>query len=248
MIADATPAGVGPVDGERLFAELVQAAARRYFGTTVTAWQFARGKLRGDRVYRSALYDQALPSGGTLLDVGCGQGLAIALFLEAGRRYSRGAWPASLTPPPRFDRLIGIELRPRVARIARRALGRDAEIAASDARREAFGRARVALLFDVLQMMPEADQDALLAHLARSLEPDGVLLVREADASGGWGFRVVHAANQAKAIAFGAWRQRFHFRSRDAWLAVFARLGLRATAQPMGEGTPFANILFRVTR
>jgi hypothetical protein len=53
--------------------------------------------------------------------------------------------------------------------------------------------------------------------------------------------------NRLKALAFGAWRQREHFRTADEWLACFAGLGLSARMHPMGKGTPFANVLFRVT-
>ena len=65
------------------------AASDRYVGTSITAWEFARGKLRGDPLYRATLSGRLLPSGGTLIDVGCGQGLTLAL-LRRGRRRSSG--------------------------------------------------------------------------------------------------------------------------------------------------------------
>ena len=65
----------GPA-ADREFMDVVRGASDRYVGTSVTAWEFARGKLLNDRVYRTALCDETLPSGGTLLDVGCGQGLS----------------------------------------------------------------------------------------------------------------------------------------------------------------------------
>jgi hypothetical protein len=74
-----------------------------------------------------------------------------------------------------------------------------------------------------------------------------VLLIREADAAAGWRFRAVRFGNRAKAIAFGAWRQTFHFRTRQEWEVLFARHGLQAAAQAADEGTPFANVLFRLT-
>jgi hypothetical protein len=50
-----------------------------------------------------------------------------------------------------------------------------------------------------------------------------------------------------KALAFGHWRQQFYFRTRDQWLACFSSHGLAGEVRPMSAGTPFANVLFRVT-
>jgi SAM-dependent methyltransferase len=149
---------------------------------------------------------------------------------------------------PDFARLIGIETRPRVASIAREALGDEAEILTLDARGAEMPRADVVLLFDVLHLMSAADQESLLASLVRTLEPGGAIVIREADASAGWRFATVRLGNRLKALAIGRWRQTFHFRSAAGWLACFERLGLRAELRPMGKGTPFGNVLFRVER
>ena len=143
--------------------------------------------------------------------------------------------------------MIGIENRSRVATLARGALAADAEIAEGDVRTEPLGRPRVVLLFDVLQMMPAQDQEVLLAAIAARLESGGVILVREADASAGWRFFAVRLGNRAKMFVLGAWRQEFHFRSEVEWLACFARLGFLTNVRRIGDGTPFANTLFRLT-
>jgi SAM-dependent methyltransferase len=232
---------------DRDFMDLVRSAANRYRGTSITARQFARGKLWGDPVYRRALCHEGLPSGGTLLDLGCGQGLSLALFAEARRKFEAGAWPAGWPPPPRFERMIGLETRRRVARLARTALGPDAEIVDADARTAPIGQAHVVLLFDVLQMMPRPDQEALLVRVAATLVPAGVMLVREADASGGRRFAAVRLGNRAKALALGSWRQPFHFRTEADWIACFVRLGFHAISRPPEAGEPFANVLFHLT-
>jgi uncharacterized protein (DUF2062 family)/SAM-dependent methyltransferase len=233
--------------GDAGFTELVRRAADRYVGTSITAWEFARGKLRVDPLYRSALFGRLLPSGGTLIDIGCGQGLMLALLAEARRAADTGSLPASAPVPPRFDRMIGVEIRTRVAALARRALDRDADVVQGDARALTPERARTVLLFDVLHLMDTTGQDAVLAAVARTLEPGGVLLVRDVDAAAGLRFRAVHVANRLKAVVFGAWRQRFCFRTRAEWLERFAAHGFDAEVRPMGEGTPFANVLFRLT-
>jgi uncharacterized protein (DUF2062 family)/SAM-dependent methyltransferase len=229
------------------FLELVRAASDRYLMVSITAWEFARGKLRRDPLYRSVVRGSLLPSGGTLLDIGCGSGLTLALIAEARSAFEKGQWPATWGRPPGFDRMVGIETRARASAIAREALGPDAEILHGDARSTALPRCRAVLLFDVLHMMPAMDQDTVIAAVAGALEPGGTLLVREADPTGGRWFAAVRFGNRLKALAFGHWRQRFHFRTPEHWLETFAVHGLSAEMQPMGEGTPFANVLFKVT-
>jgi len=247
MAAAATYAALRGPANDPVFASLIQRAAAPYVSASVTAWEFARGKLRSDPIYRTALCGDLFPSGRVLVDVGCGQGLMLALLIEARREAAAPAFRAWCPSLPHFERLVGIEHRPRVARLARNVLGAHAEILEADARSMTPESCSVVLLFDVLHMMSAADQASLMRALAAALEPGGVILVRDADASAGWRFAAVWAANRLKALVSGGWRQEFHFRSTREWLEWFDRLGLAADVQPMGEGTPFANVLFRVT-
>jgi uncharacterized protein (DUF2062 family)/2-polyprenyl-3-methyl-5-hydroxy-6-metoxy-1,4-benzoquinol methylase len=234
-------------DDDPWFVALVRRAADRYVSTSITAWEFARGKLRGDPLYRTVLTECALPSGGILVDLGCGQGLMLALLAECTAAWRAGTWSSSWPPPAVFDRLIGIETRPRVAAIARQALGEAAIIVEGDARTHALDGSRVVLCFDVLHMMPVADQEQLLASTAKVLEPGGMILIREADAGAGWRFFAVRAVNILKAVLTGNWGQTFHFRTVEEWMACFARLGFHVDIRTTGEGTPFANVLFVLT-
>src|SRR6186713_1119931 len=114
IAAAATYAMLRGSAADALFMELVRRASDRYIGRSITAWEFARGKLRGDPIYRAALFGGLLPSGGVLIDVGCGQGLMLALLAEARNSMDAETSPVPSAVPPRFDRMIGIEIRPRV--------------------------------------------------------------------------------------------------------------------------------------
>jgi uncharacterized protein (DUF2062 family)/SAM-dependent methyltransferase len=234
-------------DDDSGFSVLARRAADRYVGISMTAWEFARAKLRADPLYKTVLTGGLLPSGGTLVDVGTGQGLMLALLAEASEVSDSNTWPADLPPPPRFERLVGIDTRPRVVSIARRALGDKATVLQGDAREHVPRLCRVGLFFDVLQMMTIADQERLLASVANALEPGGVILVREVDAAAGWRFVVVSAGNRAKALLSGNWSQTFHFRTAAGWTEMCERLGFRVTRFECSQGTPFANVLFALT-
>jgi SAM-dependent methyltransferase len=222
------------------FGSLASRVADRYLASSITAWEFARAKLLSDPVYEQVICGGVLPSGRALLDVGCGQGLMLGLLAEA-RRDTAGPRSSAL---PVFDRLIGVELRPRIAAMARAALGSDAEILGDDVRDAELPVVDAVLAFDVLHMIAASDQPRVLSRLAGALSPGGVMLVREVDAAGGWRFRLVHAGNWLKALATGNWRQRFAFRTAAGWTAAFQQEGLQVTVVPMSEGTPFANVLF----
>jgi uncharacterized protein (DUF2062 family)/predicted methyltransferase len=227
-------------------ARVFDLAAYRFLEVGVIAWEFARAKLRRDPIYTAAV--AMLPrSGGTLVDVGCGQGLTLAVLLEAVSAQTRGDWPSGMPPPPRFDRLVGIETRARVAAMARRALPEGAEIIHEAAPAGLPARLTAALVFDVLHLMSAADQERLVMELRARLEPGGVVLVRDVDAAAGFGFHAVRIGNRLKNLAVGQFGQTFHFRTVAEWTALFTRAGWTVERSPMGHGTPFANVLFKLT-
>jgi uncharacterized protein (DUF2062 family)/SAM-dependent methyltransferase len=247
-VAAATYATAGAMRRGDPLAPLWERASDPYLPLSITAWEFARGKLRGDPVYRATAAAGLLRDGRTLVDVGCGQGLTLSVLTQAPRLWAEGGWPDGATPPPRFARIVGIEVRPRVARLAQQALGPAVDVVASDARDSMPAQADTVLFFDVLHLMPPEDQERLIARASAALSPGGTILIREANPAGGWRFTAVRLGNRLKSIVVGRWWQRFHFRTLDEWASLLSRHGLQVVVQPMSEGTPFANFLVRGLR
>jgi uncharacterized protein (DUF2062 family)/cyclopropane fatty-acyl-phospholipid synthase-like methyltransferase len=248
LIGVATYASLRHAYHDPEFTRLVRDTADRYVGTSVAAWEFARAKLRRDPVYRTALTAGWLPVAGRLLDIGCGQGLLLALVAQSRAMAAVGTWPAGWAPAPVSLELAGIELRTRMCRFARHALGDQGTVMSADVREVELGRADVIACFDVLHLMDASAQRDLVARAAGALTTGGCLLVREADASAGWRFLAVRLGNRLTALARGRWSASFTFRSAAEWKTLLEQAGLTVSVHAMSDGTPFANVLLVARR
>jgi SAM-dependent methyltransferase len=213
------------------FLKLVERTTARYRAAGRFSQGFVRGKLRLDPVYRALLDLDLTGYGGTLLDLGCGRGITLALLASAGTATS-------------LPRLYGLEQRPTHAQVARTALGASAEVVTGDIRTIPLPGAGVVLLIDVLLYLPESAQENLLDRIVDVLEPGGLLVMREADRGANWRFRLTQWAERVCAMTRGNWRASYHYRSRAAWADALTRRGFQVAQQPMNQGTPFANVLF----
>jgi uncharacterized protein (DUF2062 family) len=223
-------------------ASLVAAAAERYLPAGIAAWELANGKLQMDPVYVQVLADGVLPQEGTLLDIGCGQGLMLSMLATARAEYLLGNWP-DWPPPPLSLSLVGIELRARVARRARAALEGAATIETADIAAKDLPACTAVLMFDVLQMLAPDDQTRLLERVRAALCDRGVLVVREADSAGGWRFFLVKSGNRLRAMAEGRFRRRLYFATASQWEARLRAAGFRPERPARGGRGPMANFL-----
>lgn len=214
---------------------IIDDASRRYLESGVRHWEFVRGKMRHDPVY-FMLHDHLEGTGGTILDLGCGRGIALAL-LDATRN-ERGA---AGTIAPR--KLLGVDCNPKVTRVARAALGENASIEERDLADFQPPAADVVLLLDVLHYLDAAVQEQVLDRACHSLRPGGLLFMREPDAASGVKFFVTRTAERTMSILRGRLRQRFHYRSGAEWHALLRGHGLTVAASGAAQGTPFANVL-----
>jgi len=223
---------------------LLEAAARPYFGTAAPAWRFARNKLRLDPVFSTLLQRGYLPDRGTLVDLGCGQGLLLALLVAARDQFGAGQWPPGWPPPPLNLILHGMEIDPDLASVAQRALVNQAQVTQHDIRDAMLPPCSAIVLLDVLMYLEEGDQFCVLQKAAAALEPGGLLLVREADAGAGLAFRVTRWSERLLEILRGRLRNRLHYRSTTQWAGLIESLGFSVGVESMSAGTPFANMLF----
>jgi hypothetical protein len=161
--------------------------------------------------------------------------------------FRGGTWPPGAAAPPEFERMVGLEAHPRYVRLARQALGDEAEIVQADRMAFAPEACHTVLMLDVLHEMNAEQQETLLAALVGVLDPGGVILVRETNANAGWRLRLMRAIKRLGALALGRWRRRLHFRTLTEWLACFDRLGLEAELVPVEARTPPGSVLFRLT-
>lgn len=227
---------------------LFDAASGPFREAGVFAWRFARAKFRLDPVFFALLQRGMIPDRGTLLDLGCGRGLLLALIVAAAERFRGGEWPQGWPPPPLHLRLEGIEQCAGHVDAARRALRDRARVTLGDVRDVTFPPATVIVMLDVLLYLSEEEQGHVLAKAAAALEPGGLLLLREADAGQRFAFMVTYWSERALETARGRWRARLLYRTADEWSGLLETLGFAVRAEPMSAGTPFANVLFVAQR
>ena len=175
-----------------------------------------------------ALLRYGLPQRGRFLDLGCGQGLLLALLCEAKTGLS----------------LHGIDADPGRVSIARRALGADAVVEQRDLREAVFPRCAAAVLLDVLCYLAPKEADEVMRKAAEALEPGGVLLMGEPDASARFAFQLTRLSAWFDAATRGSAGSRTHYRGAAEWRTQLEGLGFSVETEPMSKGTPFANVLF----
>jgi predicted TPR repeat methyltransferase len=221
--------------GYKQFLSLVESTVVRYRSHGRFVQGFVRGKLLRDPVYREILKMSILPVMGKIVDLGCGRGILLALLTTA-RKLNM-----SDTSQLAFQ---GIELSEMNAEIARNTLGSDADIVDGDICSQVLPNCRAVILIDVLMYLHKEEQEALLQKVANALEPEGLLIIREADATKSLAFFITWLSERCCAMARGHWRQHNFYRSQKDWISLLAQLGFSVVTFPMSQGTPFANFLF----
>ena len=224
-------------------AAIIDRASEAYRGAGAFAYNFARGKLRGDPVFRALLERGLLLGRSRILDLGCGQGLLAAWLKAALHCYESGRWPGNWPPAPKPRSTRGIELMIRDVQRARIALGHDCGISQGDIRRVDFGATDAVVILDVLHYITREDQRQVIERVRAALPAAGLLLLRIGDADGGLRFRYSQWVDKLVLRSRGHASVATHCRSAVQWHALLRECCFDVQQTPMSEGTIFANVL-----
>ena len=223
-------------------ASLLDAACEPYRKAGRFAYYFARGKLTADPVYRAILELGLLSGRGRILDLGCGQGLLAAWLQAARRSFESGIWPEGWPAAPMPQSTRGIELMRKDVKRAHRALG-PGGVSQGDIRVAEFGAADAVVMLDVLHFMPADAQRKVLLRVRAALPARGLLLLRVGDSGGGLRFRYTQWVDRVAMLLRGHAIKTAHWRSAAQWRELLRECGFDVDAQPMSDGTRFANVL-----
>lgn len=240
-------------NSEPAFRRLVERAAARFRAVGRGPYYFARGKLGGDPVFAALLRDGRIKDDARIVDVGCGLGVLAALLVasEPGEARSASDWPPTWAPPPQNCTLRGFDLRRDAIAAGQRALadvGDRVTLSVDDVRHVMLPECDVVVMLDVLHYMDPVAQTRLLTNAHAVLAPAGTLLLRVGDAAPNWRFRFTSVADWCVTFARQKSWPRFHCRPLAEWEALLEGIGYSVVAQPMSQGTPFANVLLIATK
>jgi SAM-dependent methyltransferase len=222
---------------------LVDAAAAPYRSAGRFAWNFARGKLGIDPVFVGLLEHGLIPDNARVLDIGCGQGLLASWLISAKAMWDNGNWPAHWSKAPNPASIHGIELMPRDVARAQLALGSAATFTVADMCKVDFGKSDAVVILDVLHYVSIEAQNDVLQRVRDALAPDGTLILRIGDASGGLPFKFSVWVDHVVTFVRGHRNSRLYCRPLSHWRTTLIDLGFTVDMLAMNKGTPFANIL-----
>ena len=232
---------------------MVARAASRFRPAGRGPYYFTRGKLGGDPVFAALLRDGRIASDARIVDIGCGLGILAALLAAAEQcdAHSASEWPQTWAPPPARWTLHGFDLRMDAIAAGQRGLFdiRDrVSLSVGDVREVTLPECDIVVMLDVLHYIDRAAQRTLLTNVHAALAPGGTLLLRVGDAAPNWRFRFTSAVDWWVTFARqkswprctgGRWRNGRH---------LLEAIGFSVVAQPMSEGTLFANVLLIATK
>ncbi len=218
-------------------------ASRPYLEADRYAYYFARCKLAADPLFTDLLLSGALSGCQHVVDLGCGQGLLTAWLHAAQTQRFEGDWPAGWPEPPRPLHIRGVDLRRASIRRAQVAWGHLAQFEVQDIRETDCRGADAVLVLDVVHYLDYAGQTALLNRVRSALRPGGVLVLRVADASDGFAFKLSGWVDHLNDLLRDRHRSVFFCRTLPQWLALLQTCGFSARTCELTNGRSLSNRL-----
>jgi 1-acyl-sn-glycerol-3-phosphate acyltransferase len=196
----------------------------------VLEW-YMRVKVRMERSYD--WFDRTVPRDASVVDIGCGYGaLACMLTMLSDRR-----------------RVLGIDYDEEKIAVARHSFLKSerTDFIAADALDVELPRADVFILNDVLHYMPFERQDELLARCFERLNPDGMVIVRDGDASEQRRHRATERTEKwsTKLVKFNKTVGELHFTDSERIAAAAHRAGF--SVRVIDDGLKTSNKIYLCT-
>lgn len=224
---------------------LLDLASAPYKNAGYIRYQWVRGKLRGDPVFKTLLEHDIFPDNARVLDLGCGKGLLAAWLLAAEKIANDRAWHRG-TRPARNLNFFGVDLSDDDVQCGNRALTpvyrERVRLIAADIRTVALQKADAVVLLDVLHYLPHTDQEKLLDEIRAALDAGSVLLARVSDARSTLRALLTRFVDRCVLMARGFGAAPLFFRSLPDWIHSLEKRGFSVTAIPTSQSTA-ANVM-----
>lgn len=225
---------------------LLDWASDPYKETGYINYQWVRGKLRGDPIFKALIELPVFVDDMCVLDLGCGKGLLAAWLLAAEKLAEAGKWLGPVQPARNLS-FRGVDIEARDIHCGNKALvpayNQRTQLVFGDMRRTEMLDVDAVVLLDVLHYIPYADQDKLLDDIRASLKIGGVLLTRVSDARLTLRLMWSKFIDRCVAMIRGHGVAPLFCRSLPDWINSFEQRGFAVTAVPMSQSTPFANVM-----
>lgn len=209
----------------------------RYAGASHFDRGFVRGKLRGDPAVEAILALATRHPFGHVADLGCGRGQFGLLLLEEGLA----------------ERVCGFDLDERKIALANAAARQsppraEARFSVADLVTARVDDCDTVLLIDVLLLMPDQAQDALLTHIAQVARRR--VVIRAFDPDRGWRSRIGTIAERLRCLlgADRAGNGIVRPRPIETLTAPLRAAGYAVSVQPCWGSTPLPNVLIVAER
>jgi len=225
---------------------LLDMASAPYQATGYINYQWVRGKLRGDPIFKALLEHAIFSDNARVLDLGCGKGLLAAWLLAAEKLANNGAWHHQTRPAQNLN-FRGIDINARDVHCGNHALApiynERVQLLPGDIRAAEIAAADAVVLLDVLHYIPHADQEKLFDEIRASLKVGSVLLTRVSDARQTFRAMLTRLVDRCVLLTRGFGATPLFFRSLPDWIDHLERRGFAVTAIPMSQSTAFANVM-----